>query len=115
MPWGPGASANFKSTLALLKNMLAGRLKCWWKKVFSDAAALRTVARGRSTCLLRSGLQTVLVALAQWADEYLLTPDEPATVLIDNLTRQPRKLVLQSPMAGRSAPTTLPPDCQLTD
>lgn len=43
------------------------------------------------------GLQTVLVALAQWADEYLLTPDEPATVLIDNLTRQPlRELVLQA-------------------
>ncbi len=28
-------------------------------------------------------LQTVLVALSQWADDYLFDPDEPATRLID--------------------------------
>ncbi len=68
-------------------------------------AGVRAYRKGR-------GLQTVLVALAQWADEYLLTPDEPATVLIDNLTRQPlRKLVLQAADGRTLRPTTLPPDC----
>ena len=55
------------------------------------------------------GLQTVLVALAQWADEYLLTPDRPPPWPIDNLTRQPLHqtgAASRPPMAGRSDPMT---------
>ncbi len=43
--------SEFQKHLGIAKNMLAGRLKCWWKKVFSRCSPLRTVARGRSTCL----------------------------------------------------------------
>lgn len=71
--------------------MLAGRLKmlvdegilrlqpasdgsAWQEYVLTD--------KGRA-------LQTVLVALSQWADDYLFDPDEPATRLIDRQQRQP--------------------------
>lgn len=91
--------SEFQKHLGIAKNMLAGRLKMLVEEGIltmqpaSDGSAWQEYVlteKGR-------GLQTVLVALAQWADEYLLTPDEPATVLIDNLTRQPlRKLVLQA-------------------
>ncbi|HAT1646650.1 TPA: helix-turn-helix transcriptional regulator [Raoultella planticola] len=100
--------SEFQKRLGIAKNMLAGRLKMLVDEGIltmqpaSDGSAWQEYVlteKGR-------GLQTVMVALAQWADEYLLTPDEPATVLIDNLTRQPlRKLVLQA-ADGR----TLQPD-----
>lgn len=100
--------SEFQKHLGIAKNMLAGRLKMLVEEGIltiqpaSDGSAWQEYVlteKGR-------GLQTVLVALAQWADEYLLTPDEPTTVLIDNLTRQPlRKLVLQA-ADGR----TLQPD-----
>ncbi len=100
--------SEFQKHLGIAKNMLAGRLKMLVEEGIltmqpaSDGTAWQEYVlteKGR-------GLQTVLVALAQWADEYLLTPDEPTTVLIDNLTRKPlRKLVLQA-ADGR----TLQPD-----
>ncbi|WP_434642392.1 winged helix-turn-helix transcriptional regulator [Klebsiella sp. I138] len=100
--------SEFQKHLGIAKNMLAGRLKMLVEEGIltmqpaSDGSAWQEYVlteKGR-------GLQTVLVALAQWADEFLLAPDDPVTVLVDNLTRQPlRKLVLQS-ADGR----TLQPD-----
>jgi hypothetical protein len=98
--------------------MLAGRLKMLVEEGIltmqpaSDGSAWQEYVlteKGR-------GLQTVLVALAQWADEYLLTPDEPATVLIDNLTRQPlRKLVLQAADGRTLRPDDITARLPLTD
>ncbi|MFK3707414.1 HxlR family transcriptional regulator [Raoultella sp. BIGb0138] len=91
--------SEFQKNLGIAKNMLAGRLKMLVEEEIltlqpaSDGSAWQEYVlteKGR-------GLQTVLVALGQWADEYLFTADEPATVLIDTLSRQPlRKLVLQA-------------------
>lgn len=100
--------SEFQKHLGIAKNMLAGRLKML---VEEDILMLQPASDGsawQEYVLTEKGrgLQTVLVALAQWADEYLLTPDEPTTVLVDNLTHQPlRKLVLQA-ADGR----TLQPD-----
>jgi DNA-binding HxlR family transcriptional regulator len=98
--------------------MLAGRLKMLVEEGIltmqpaSDGSAWQEYVlteKGR-------GLQTVLVALAQWADEYLLTPDEPTTVLIDNLTRQPlRKLVLQAADGRTLQPDDITARLQVTD
>nr|VXZ86338.1 HxlR-like helix-turn-helix [Klebsiella pneumoniae] len=92
------------------QNMLAGRLKmlvdegilrlqpasdgsAWQEYVLTD--------KGRA-------LQTVLVALSQWADDYLFDPDEPATRLIDRQQRQPlRKLVLQAADGRELAPADI--------
>ena len=92
------------------ENMLAGRLKmlvdegilrlqpasdgsAWQEYVLTD--------KGRA-------LQTVLVALSQWADDYLFDPDEPATRLIDRQQRQPlRKLVLQAADGRELAPADI--------
>ena len=50
----------------------------------------------------------MLVALSQWADDYLFDPDEPATQLIDRQQRQPlRKLVLQAADGRELAPADI--------
>ncbi|HAT1619149.1 TPA: helix-turn-helix transcriptional regulator [Raoultella planticola] len=110
--------SEFQKQLGIAKNMLAGRLKMLVDEGIltmqpaSDGSAWQEYVlteKGR-------GLQTVMVALAQWADEYLLTPDEPATVLIDNLTRQPlRKLVLQAADGRTLQPNDITARLPVTD
>ncbi len=42
-------------------------------------------------------LQTVLVALSQWGNEWLFAQGEPASVLVDNQSRRPlQKLALRA-------------------
>lgn len=107
---GCAVFSEFQKNLGIAKNMLAGRLKmlvdegilrlqpasdgsAWQEYVLTD--------KGRA-------LQTVLVALSQWADDYLFDPDEPATRLIDRQQRQPlRKLVLQAADGRELAPADI--------
>ncbi len=85
----------FQKSLGIAKNMLTTRLKllvdegilrlqpasdgsAWQEYVLTD--------KGRA-------LQTVLVALSQWGNEFLFAENECGTVLVDNEQRKPlRKL-----------------------
>ncbi|MCU6304520.1 helix-turn-helix transcriptional regulator [Enterobacter quasiroggenkampii] len=87
----------FQKSLGIAKNMLTTRLKllvdegilrlqpasdgsAWQEYVLTD--------KGRA-------LQTVLVALSQWGNEFLFAENECGTVLVDSEHRQPlRKLML---------------------
>lgn len=87
----------FQKSLGIAKNMLAARLKllvdegilrlqpasdgsAWQEYVLTD--------KGRA-------LQTVLVALSQWGNEFLFAEKECGTVLVDSEQRKPlRKLLL---------------------
>lgn len=87
----------FQKSLGIAKNMLTARLKllvdegilrlqpasdgsAWQEYVLTD--------KGRA-------LQTVLVALSQWGNEFLFAEKECGTVLVDSEQRKPlRKLLL---------------------
>ncbi|UAY67762.1 helix-turn-helix transcriptional regulator [Enterobacter bugandensis] len=87
----------FQKSLGIAKNMLTSRLKllvdegilrlqpasdgsAWQEYVLTD--------KGRA-------LQTVLVALSQWGNEFLFAENECGTVLVDREQRKPlRKLAL---------------------
>nr|WP_249432670.1 helix-turn-helix domain-containing protein [Enterobacter quasiroggenkampii] len=87
----------FQKSLGIAKNMLTTRLKllvdegilrlqpasdgsAWQEYVLTD--------KGRA-------LQTVLVALSQWGNEFLFAENECGTVLVDSKQRKPlRKLML---------------------
>ncbi|MEX1839281.1 helix-turn-helix transcriptional regulator [Enterobacter cloacae] len=87
----------FQKSLGIAKNMLTARLKllvdegilrlqpasdgsAWQEYVLTD--------KGRA-------LQTVLVALSQWGNEFLFAENECGTVLVDSKQRKPlRKLLL---------------------
>ncbi|MCK7089177.1 winged helix-turn-helix transcriptional regulator [Enterobacter bugandensis] len=87
----------FQKSLGIAKNMLTSRLKllvdegilrlqpafdgsAWQEYVLTD--------KGRA-------LQTVLVALSQWGNEFLFAENECGTVLVDSEQRKPlRKLAL---------------------
>ncbi|ENB7194060.1 helix-turn-helix transcriptional regulator [Enterobacter bugandensis] len=87
----------FQKSLGIAKNMLTSRLKllvdegilrlqpasdgsAWQEYVLTD--------KGRA-------LQTVLVALSQWGNEFLFAENEYGTVLVDSEQRKPlRKLAL---------------------
>lgn len=87
----------FQKSLGIAKNMLTARLKllvdegilrlqpasdgsAWQEYVLTD--------KGRA-------LQTVLVALSQWGNEFLFADNECGTVLVDTAQRKPlRKLAL---------------------
>ena len=89
--------SEFQKNLGIAKNMLAGRLKmlvdegilrlqpasdgsAWQEYVLTD--------KGRA-------LQTVLVALSQWGNEFLFADNECGTMLVDTEQRKPlRKLAL---------------------
>ena len=87
----------FQKSLGIAKNMLTTRLKllvdegilrlqpasdgsAWQEYVLTD--------KGRA-------LQTVLVALSQWGNEFLFSQNQPGSVLVDVKNQQPlRKLAL---------------------
>ena len=88
-----------QKNLGIAKNMLAGRLKMLVDEGILHLQPASDGSAWQEYVLTDKGraLQTVLVALSQWADDYLLDPDEPATRLIDRQQRQPlRKLVLHA-------------------
>lgn len=87
----------FQKSLGIAKNMLATRLKLL---VEEDILLLQPASDGsawQEYVLTEKGraLQTVLVALSQWGNEFLFAENEPGSVLVDAEHRQPlRKLAL---------------------
>lgn len=89
--------SEFQKNLGIAKNMLAGRLK-----MLVDEGILRLQPASDGSAwqeyvLTEKGraLQTVLVALSQWGNEYLFAEHECGTVLVDSEKRKPlRKLAL---------------------
>ncbi|UXY09329.1 helix-turn-helix transcriptional regulator [Kosakonia sp. ML.JS2a] len=89
----------FQKSLGIAKNMLTARLKLLVDEEIlrmqpaSDGSAWQEYVltdKGRS-------LQTVLVALSQWGNEWLFAQGEPASVLVDNQLRRPlQKLALRA-------------------
>ncbi|MGG7447995.1 winged helix-turn-helix transcriptional regulator [Kosakonia oryzendophytica] len=89
----------FQKSLGIAKNMLTARLKLLVDEEIlrmqpaSDGSAWQEYVltdKGRS-------LQTVLVALSQWGNEWLFAQGEPASVLVDNQSRRPlQKLALRA-------------------
>lgn len=89
----------FQKNLGIAKNMLTARLK-----LLVDEGILRTQPASDGSAwqeyvLTEKGrsLQTVLVALSQWGQEWLFDNGEPASVLVDNHTHRPlQKLALRA-------------------
>lgn len=89
----------FQKNLGIAKNMLTARLK-----LLVDEGILRTQPASDGSAwqeyvLTEKGrsLQTVLVALSQWGQEWLFGQDEPASVLVDSQTHRPlQKLALRA-------------------
>lgn len=89
----------FQKNLGIAKNMLTARLK-----LLVDEDILRTQPASDGSAwqeyvLTEKGrsLQTVLVALSQWGQEWLFDKGEPASVLVDNHTHRPlQKLTLRA-------------------
>ena len=87
----------FRKSLGIAKNMLTTRLK-----LLVDEGILRLQPASDGSAwqeyvLTEKGraLQTVLVALSQWGNEFLFADNECGTVLVDTEQRQPlRKLAL---------------------
>ncbi|MCK6747014.1 helix-turn-helix transcriptional regulator [Enterobacter cloacae] len=87
----------FQKSLGIAKNMLTARLKLLVDECIlrlqpaSDGSAWQEYVltdKGRA-------LQTVLVALSQWGNEFLFAENECGTVLVDSEQRKPlRKLLL---------------------
>ncbi|WP_336665589.1 helix-turn-helix domain-containing protein [Enterobacter mori] len=87
----------FQKSLGIAKNMLTTRLKLL---VDEGILALQPASDGsawQEYVLTEKGraLQTVLVALSQWGNEFLFAENECGTVLVDAEQRKPlRKLAL---------------------
>ncbi|UWX94824.1 helix-turn-helix transcriptional regulator [Enterobacter mori] len=87
----------FQKSLGIAKNMLTTRLKLL---VDEEILRLQPASDGsawQEYVLTDKGraLQTVLVALSQWGNEFLFAENECGTVLVDNEQRKPlRKLLL---------------------
>ncbi|EMO5715987.1 winged helix-turn-helix transcriptional regulator [Enterobacter bugandensis] len=87
----------FQKSLSIAKNMLTSRLKLL---VDEDILRLQPASDGsawQEYVLTDKGraLQTVLVALSQWGNEFLFAENECGTVLVDSEQRKPlRKLAL---------------------
>ena len=87
----------FQKSLGIAKNMLTTRLK-----LLVDEGILRLQPASDGSAwqeyvLTEKGraLQTVLVALSQWGNEFLFAENECGTVLVDSEQRKPqRKLAL---------------------
>ena len=87
----------FQKSLGIAKNMLTARLKLLVDEGIlrlqpaSDGSAWQEYVLTDKGC----ALQTVLVALSQWGNEFLFAENECGTVLVDSEQRKPlRKLLL---------------------
>ncbi|VDZ88392.1 HxlR family transcriptional regulator [Lelliottia amnigena] len=89
----------FQKSLGIAKNMLASRLK---KLVEEGILVLQPASDGsawQEYVLTEKGraLQTVLVALSQWGNDFLFADNEFGSVLVDAQNRKPlRRLTLVS-------------------
>ncbi|HDT2075657.1 MULTISPECIES: helix-turn-helix domain-containing protein [Enterobacter] len=87
----------FQKSLGIAKNMLTTRLKLLVDEGILTLQPASDGSAWQEYVLTDKGraLQTVLVALSQWGNEFLFAEDEFGTVLVDTERRKPlRKLAL---------------------
>ncbi|MEE9651392.1 helix-turn-helix domain-containing protein [Enterobacter soli] len=87
----------FQKSLGIAKNMLTARLKLLVEEGILTLQPASDGSAWQEYVLTEKGraLQTVLVALSQWGNEFLFSPNQPGSVLVDVKNQQPlRKLAL---------------------
>lgn len=87
----------FQKSLGIAKNMLTARLKLLVEEGILTLQPASDGSAWQEYVLTDKGraLQTVLVALSQWGNEFLFSQNQPGSVLVDAKNRQPlRKLAL---------------------
>ncbi len=87
----------FQKSLGIAKNMLTTRLKLLVDEGILTLPPASDGSAWQEYVLTEKGraLQTVLVALSQWGNEFLFAENEYGTVLVDTGQRKPlRKLAL---------------------
>lgn len=102
----------FQKSLGIAKNMLTVRLK---QLVEEDILQMRPASDGsawQEYVLTEKGraLQTVLVALSQWGNDFLFEGDDQGSVLVDTTHRRPvRRLQLLADDGRELAPDEVQP------
>ncbi|HDR2863484.1 TPA: helix-turn-helix transcriptional regulator [Enterobacter asburiae] len=87
----------FQKSLSIAKNMLTARLKLLVEEGILTLQPASDGSAWQEYVLTDKGraLQTVLVALSQWGNEFLFSQNQPGSVLVDVKNQQPlRKLAL---------------------
>jgi Predicted transcriptional regulators len=87
----------FQKSLRIAKNMLTARLKLLVEEGILTLQPASDGSAWQEYVLTDKGraLQTVLVALSQWGNEFLFSQNQPGSVLVDAKNQQPlRKLAL---------------------
>lgn len=87
----------FQKSLGIAKNMLTVRLKLLVEEGILTLQPASDGSAWQEYVLTDKGraLQTVLVALSQWGNEFLFSQNQPGSVLVDVKNQQPlRKLAL---------------------
>lgn len=99
----------FQKSLGIAKNMLTARLKLLVEEGILTLQPASDGSAWQEYVLTDKGraLQTVLVALSQWGNEFLFSPNQPGSVLVDVKNQQPlRKLALVANDGRELAPRT---------
>jgi DNA-binding HxlR family transcriptional regulator len=91
--------SDFQKSLDVAKNMLSTRLKGLVEQGVMQLVPAADGSVYKEYVLTEKGraLQTVIVALSQWGNEFMYEPGEPGSVMVDAQDRKPiRKLELVS-------------------
>jgi DNA-binding HxlR family transcriptional regulator len=91
--------SDFQKSLDVAKNMLSTRLKGLVEQGVMQLVPAADGSVYKEYVLTEKGraLQTVIVALSQWGNEFMYEPGEPGSVMVDARDRKPiRKLELVS-------------------
>jgi DNA-binding HxlR family transcriptional regulator len=91
--------SDFQKSLDVAKNMLSTRLKGLVEQGVMQLVPAADGSAYKEYVLTEKGraLQTVIVALSQWGNEFMYEPGEPGSVMVDSQDRKPiRKLELVS-------------------
>jgi DNA-binding HxlR family transcriptional regulator len=93
----------FQKNLGMAKNILSSRLR---EMVAAGIMEIRPAEDGSAHNeyhLTQAGerLQTVLMALRQWGEQYLFTPGEPMTMAIDKDNEEPLRRIELAAQDGR--------------
>jgi len=94
----------FQKNLGMAKNILSSRLR---EMVAAGIMEIRPAEDGSAHSeyhLTQAGerLQTVLMALRQWGEQYLFTPGEPMTMAIDKDNEEPLRRIELAAQDGRA-------------
>jgi DNA-binding HxlR family transcriptional regulator len=102
----------FQKSLGIAKNMLTTRLKLLVEEGILTLQPASDGSAWQEYVLTDKGraLQTVLVALSQWGNEFLFADNECGTVLVDTQRRKPlRKLALIADDGRQLSPEEIVP------